>query len=174
MNGEISVFKNPPIIGYLTKTMANEYPDKQVGKTIIQKMIFLLVANGTFKFHYSMFHYGPFSSEVAGELDYAENLHIVDIAWEDNKGYFIRPGNNINTFENLLSESEKEKIRQATKVYGALTAGDISILATSIFLKIRFNTPEKDLPGVIQSIKPKYSIEDIRDIITKYSPGPAH
>ena len=174
MNGEISVFKNPAIIGYLTKTMANEYPGKQVGKTIIQKMIFLLVANGTFKFHYSMFHYGPFSSEVAGELDYAENLHLVNIAWEDNKGYFISPGENINTFEHLLGETEKEKIDQAVKDYGTLSAVDISILATSIFLKTRFNTPEEELPGVIQSIKPKYSIEYIRDIISKYSPGAVH
>jgi hypothetical protein len=62
MNREISIFKNPAVIGYLVKKMSEFYPGKQIGKTIVQKLIFLLVEKNIFYFRYSMFNYGHFSS----------------------------------------------------------------------------------------------------------------
>jgi uncharacterized protein YwgA len=168
MNREISIFKNPAIIGYLIKKMSEVYHGKQIGKTIVQKLIFLLVEKKVFYFRYSMFHYGPFSSEVAGELDYAGNLDIVDITWKYNEGYFIFPTKNIDHFEYLLTENEKKQIDQVVKNYGALSAVELSILATSIFLKTHFNTPEKALPQVVHNIKPKYTLEFIENIIKNH------
>ncbi len=174
MNNETSIFKNPAIIGYLIKKMSQQYPGKQVGKTIVQKMMFLLVAKRTFYFHYSMFHYGPFSSAVAGELDYAESLHIVNITWKNDEGYFIFPAENIDHFEYLLTENEKKDIDLIVKDYGTLSAVDISILATSIFLRIYFNTPEEELPKIVQSIKPQYSLQYVANIIRNDSPRVTH
>ena len=169
MNTEISIFKNPAFIGYLIKKMSEVYPGKQVGKTIVQKLIYLLVKKNTLSFRYSMFHYGPFSSEVAGELDYAENLDIVEINWKYNEGYFITPDKKIDRFEHLLTNDEKKQVDQVVQHFGSLSAADIFILATAIFLKSRFDTPEQELPQVVHNLKPKYSIKTIKDIIKSHA-----
>lgn len=170
MNKEISIFKNPALIGYLIKKMAEVYPEKQVGKTIVQKLIYILVKTGILFFRYSMFHYGPFSSEVAGELDYAENLDIVRIDWKYNEGYFISPSKNIDHFEHLLSYNEKKQMDQLVQYFGSLSAADISILATALFLQSHFNTPKVELSQVVRNLKPKYSIEHIEGIINNHTP----
>ncbi len=80
-------FNNVAMIGYLVKELNEKYPDAQVGKTVVQKMMFLLNRMKICDFNYTLYHYGPFSSEVANELDYASDLGIVEIEWEEDKGY---------------------------------------------------------------------------------------
>jgi len=166
-NGQRYGYFQKPCNNCLIKELSKTHPGKQIGETIVQKIIFLLVEKGVFHFDYSMFYRGPYSGEVAFELDYAENLGIVDITWKNNLGYFICPGEKINHFENLLSKNEKKQINQVVKDYGDLSAVELSILASSIFVRTRFNTPEEELPTVIQSIKPKYSLHFIENIINK-------
>jgi len=71
-NSDGSMFKNSGLLGYLVKSLKQKYPDRQIGKTVIQKMMYLLSRNGIMDFEFSMYHYGPYSSEVAGELNFAE------------------------------------------------------------------------------------------------------
>lgn len=161
--------RNPAIIGYLVKKILEMYPAKQVDTTIVHKMIFLLVAKGVFRFYYSMSYSGPGSWEVGGELDYAKILDIVHITWEKNLGYFIYPAKKNADFEYLLSGNEKKEIDQLVKNFGSLSALELSILASSIFIKTRFNTPEEKLPEIIQSIKPRCSLPFIEKVIKKQS-----
>jgi len=58
--------------------------------------------------------------------------------------------------------------------FGSLSAADLSILAAAIFLKSRFDTPEEELPQVVHNLKPKYSIENIENIIKSHTPKMAH
>lgn len=163
-----NIFKNPALIGYLVKKMLETYPGKQVGKDTIQKLIYFLVESKVVYFNYSMFHFGPFSSEIAYEMEYAENLNIIDIMWKSDHGFFITPSHKIDHFEDTLSKEEKKQVDNIVKLFGSLSNTDISILATTRFLFNRFETPEKELPMVIHYMKPKYTIKYIEDIIGKY------
>ena len=92
------------------KSLKQKYPDRQIGKTVIQKMMYLLSRNGIMDFEFSMYHYGPYSSEVAGELNFAERSGIVEISWVDEKGYYIKPTNNVEEFSSLLDDEEKHSV----------------------------------------------------------------
>lgn len=159
-------FKNAVLIGYLAGRIADQYPDKQVGKTIIQKMIFFLVEKGLFDFDYSMYHYGPYSWQVENEIDFAEKSQIIDVFWDEDKGYYVRPGVNYQNVAYLLSEPQKEQIDRLIYNLGYLSASDLSILATGLFMKNRFDVAEEDLPPIVHEIKPKYSLDAISKLLS--------
>ena len=113
-----SIFKYPALIGYMIERMSKEYPSKQIGKTIVQKIFYLLTHEGIVNFNYSMYHYGPYSSGLSGELNFAESTGIVDIKWVEDKGYFIYPTEKLKHFERRMIDMNtliKETAREAVK-----------------------------------------------------------
>jgi len=134
-NSDGSMFKNSGLLGYLVKSLNQKYPNKQIGKTKIQKMMYLLSRNGITYFDFSMYHYGPHSSEVTGELNFAERSGIVEISWEDEKGYYINPTNKVEEFSSLVEDDEKRAIDGLVELFGGFKAVDLSLIATALYLK---------------------------------------
>jgi uncharacterized protein YwgA len=156
-----SIFKYPTLIGYLVKRIKEKLPDKQVGKIIVQKMLYLLTREVPMKFDYSMYHYGPYSSEVSQELDFAENSGIVEIDWVDKQGYFIKSTDALEHFEPLLTEEDKHAIEKIVEGFYQFNAIELSIIATAFFLKDNFEIPETHLAKVIHTLKKNRSLEFI-------------
>lgn len=166
MKGE-SLFKHPALIGYLVRKIREKYPRTQVGKTMIQKMIYFLVRMRTADFAYSLYHYGPYSFEVAEELNFAEQSGIIKSEWVVDKGYFIEPTSGLDRFNDLLEPNEKAAIRNLVDKFGDLTAIQLSIIATAFFLKDNFSVPNERLAEVVKSIKPMHRIDFIKKALKK-------
>jgi len=162
-----SIFKNPTLIGYLIKRIKDKYPKRQVGKTIVQKMMYLLNRKDVVDFDYSMYHYGPYSSEVSGELNFAENTGIVQVKWITDKGYFIEATSKLNNFGKLIKEEEKTAIDEIVERFGSFNAIEISIIATGFFLKDNFGVRDTELVNVIHQFKQDYTIEFIESIMKR-------
>ena len=160
-----SIFTYPTLLGYLLKRMEDGYPDKQIGKTIVQKMMYLLTREGTVDFNYSMYHYGPYSSEVSGELNFASSAGIVNINWVDDKGYFINSTQKLENFKNLLTDQDTQVIDELVKKFGRFNAIELSLIATAFFLKDNFNVLDVKLAEVVHDAKPKYSHEYIKAVL---------
>lgn len=160
-----SIFTYPTLLGYLLKRMEKSYPDKQIGKTIVQKMMYLLTREGIVDFNYSMYHYGPYSSEVSGELDFANSTGIIDINWIDDKGYFINSTQKLENFETRLTEKNKQVVDKFVKKFGRFNAIELSLIATAFFLKDNFNIPNERIAEVVHNAKPKYSLEFIDSVL---------
>ncbi|HOT06259.1 MAG: hypothetical protein A4E45_00362 [Methanosaeta sp. PtaB.Bin039] len=164
-DSEESMFKTSGLMGYLVKRLNEERPDTQVGKTIIQKMMYLLSRNGIIDFDFSMYHYGPYSSEVAGELNFAERNGIVEISWEDDKGYFIKPTNKIEKFSYLLDDDEKRAVDELIERFGGFKAIDLSLIATALYLKDNFGVGDDRLVDAVHNAKNKYSLVYIEGVL---------
>ncbi len=163
-----SIFKYPALITYLVRTLQVRYPDKQIGKTIIQKMIYLLTLRGLIDIRYSMYYYGPYSQEVTDALNLAENTGAVEIKWVNDEGYFIhsKPGFS-EKFEHLLDEHEKGCIADIVETFGGLKSNELSIIATGLYLKSNFEIPNEKLMDAIRDIKPQYSKDYIKNVLEK-------
>jgi len=160
-----SIFNYPYFIGYLVKSLLNKYPNKQVGKTVVQKMCYLMSREGIADFDFSMYHYGPFSSEVEGELKFAKSSKIVKIRWVDDKGYFIEPGDKCNEFDNYLEEKEKKNIDKCVNKYGDFNAQELSIIATAFYSRENFDARDDELVSIVKSLKPNFKKEQIKKIL---------
>jgi len=167
-----SIFKETALIYYLIKKINEKNPSKQIGKTIVQKLVYLLTTEGIGEFDYSMYHYGPYSAEVSSELDLAKDIGAVEIEWVPSKGYFIRPkeikSKENKLLEELLSDEEKQKISSIVEKYSDFNAIELSIIATALFVRANFSVEsDEKLVEIVSSIKKQYKKEQIKDFLIK-------
>jgi uncharacterized protein YwgA len=164
-NHEESIFKAAGLIGYLVKRLNDNNPDKQIGKTIVQKMMYLLSRKNVARFDFSMYHYGPYSSELSGEMSFAEKSGIIEVAWKDNEGYFIRPSEIVEQFFSLLGSDERQAADEIVRQFGKFNATDLSLVATALYLRDNFGVEDRRLPEAVHNAKKKYSPEYIEKIL---------
>lgn len=162
-----SIFKGVAFIQYMVKQLYDNDPEKQIGKTVIQKMFYLLSRKGTVDLDYSMYHYGPYSGQVSSELNFAENSKAVKIEWKTDLGYFITPLK--KSYENYLEDDEKKSIDDIVVKYGNLSAVELSIVATALFAFDNFDLKDKnELIRVVSDLKTDYKRNTIKKLIEKY------
>jgi uncharacterized protein len=147
------------------KRLNEDNPEKQIGKTIVQKMMYLLSRKNIAGFDFSMYHYGPYSSELSGEMSFAERNGIIKVAWKDNEGYFIRPSESAEQFFALLDDEERQAVDDFVSQFGKFNATDLFLLATALYLKDNFGIEENRLPEAVHNAKKKYSTEYIEKIL---------
>lgn len=152
-------------MGYLVKKIGEKHINKQIGNTLIQKMLYLLTRQDVVDFDYSMHYYGPYSNEVSGELSFAEDVGIVESKWDPDKGYFIKPASQLTKFEPHVTENERQAIDGIVEKYGEFMAKDLSIIATALYLKDNFNTPDEELVEKVHNLKRKYPDEHIEKLL---------
>ena len=156
----------PILITNLVKRIKDEHPDKSVGKTIIQKMIYLLSLEGIGDSHYSLHHYGPYSPQIADEIDYAEFNDFLSVKWIDEQGYFIDVGNKFDLKEHHLETDVEQKVKIIVDKYSNYNAKDLSFIATARYLQTNFNINDpKEIVLKIHLMKPKYSELEIKNVL---------
>ncbi len=161
------------IIAYFARIIGNE---TQLGKTALQKLVFLLqeaynVPLGyDFKFHY----YGPFSSDLLGDLDYVDFLQGVSVEYEPSMGwYFIKPGpeneNIIKKGDDFLKKYTSE-ITEVCSNFGSRTAKALELRSTLIYLSKELEREGKpssfeELANRAKSLKPAFTLSRINRAI---------
>ncbi len=154
------------LIAYFVKRLRKKDEDMQIGKTVIQKMVYLFGLNSGRDFDYSMYHYGPFSKQVAWLLDLAQKNGYVDISWNSDKGYFIEPSGDIP--EDILDNDIKRDADAVIDRYGGYNAIDLSLIATGLYVKNNFDhESEEKLVDIVLSFKSDYGEERIRELLIK-------
>jgi len=165
MKKEESIFKLPTVISYLVKLMGDKNPGKQIGKTIIQKQMLLFARQQGIDLDYSMYHYGPYSSLVSSDLNYAEVLGLLSSNWIPDKGYFIKSTEEIGKYLHLLDDTEKNIIAKIVEDFGNFNASELAIIATAFFIKDNYKVPNDELPEAVHNAKPNFNINAIKEIL---------
>ena len=151
-----SILRGVAMVSHSVKKLSEKYPDSQIGKTIVQKIMYMLTRERVIDFNYSMYHYGPYSAQVSSEINFAENIGAVEIDWISDKGYFIKPKS--DELEGVLSEDDKQVVDRVIDKYGRFNAIEISIIATALFVEDNFEVNDtEELVRVVTSLKPQYS-----------------
>lgn len=164
------IFKNSALLAFLIKKLREDYPEKQIGKTVIQKMCYFLTRNKIFNYDYGMYFYGPYSFVVSGELDFAQDVGIIKMNWFADKGYEIDINKkNFEFVKDLIGDEEKKEIKKIIKDYGKFNANELSFIATSYFLKDKYNSNDEELLNDVSSIKYKFEKSYIKDILIQAS-----
>jgi len=140
------------LIGYLVKRLREEYPQKQIGKTTVQKMMFLLSRRGLTGARYNLYYYGPYSSQIEGATVLAEENGIISTKWVDDRGFFIEP---LNPGSEVVLEPEvKTSVDELVKKHGNRSATELSLLCTAIFLKDNHKVSDGKLIQILKDVKP--------------------
>lgn len=157
------------MIAYLAKKIQGL--NTQFGKTTIQKLIYILqeIYGVNIGYKYILYNYGPYSQDLASDLDYVAALDGVTISWVNSGGYDIKPGDRNEVFIEKSSgfiNLNKEKIDQAIMEFGGYNAKELELRATIIYMVHEHD--EKDIEKIVEKVydlKPYFSCEKIRSAV---------
>ena len=137
-----------------------------LGKTALQKMIFLLqrVFGLDFDYNYTLYTYGPFCADVARDLDIVAGFGGVEIAYDSKYGgYELRPGPAIDDLRRRAEEflsSIREPLDTLVADYGRATAKELELRSTIIYLA-RAEDSNEVLVELVHQAKPHFSLAQI-------------
>jgi uncharacterized protein YwgA len=148
------------------------------GKTALQKFVYLLQELYDIKagYDFSLYTYGPFSSDLLSDLDFVESLDGVNVNFlPEIQGYEISPGKANESIREKATEflkNAKGKIDRIIEDFGHFTAKDLELRSTIIFvnrdLKRKGQTNiHHELINLVQDIKPHFNKNEISDALSE-------
>ncbi|NTW88543.1 MAG: SocA family protein [Desulfobulbaceae bacterium] len=147
-----------------------EHRSPQFGKTVLQKIVYLLqtLFNVDCGYNYTLYYYGPYAADLLTDLDYVQNLGGIKIL-EMERGIRILPGEKhqelCNRAKPFLNASE-EGIEKVVSEFGDLTAKELELIATIVYADREVNGTgviysHLKFINLIQGIKPGFSQSEI-------------
>ena len=147
-----------------------------IGKTAMMKFIYLLqeVYGVSLQYDFEIYTYGPYSSEVMGDIDFASHNEIISLEvyqYPSGRGYLLKPAKEAKKAvqtEHAFIEKNKESIDAIITHFGKRTAKDLELITTIIYLykqclKNSWSTSISDLSSDVQEIKPHFGIDEIKE-----------
>ncbi len=157
------------IIAYLAKAMDGH--DAQFGKTSLQKIIYILqeVYQVNVGYKFILYNYGPYSADLATDLEYIAALNGVDVSWVNTGGYRIKPDSDVDTFiekSKDFLDKHKNDIDKAIETFGNLSAKELELRATIIYFVNDCGIREdSEVTDKIHQLKPYFKEDKIRSTI---------
>lgn len=138
------------IIADITKSLQKISP--QFGKTVLQKMIFLLeeVYKLNLGYNYRLYNYGPFCEELSSDLEYLSFVKGVKVQW-NGAGYEISPDEKTDYFIDKAKDfidDNRTQIDNAISCFGKMSAKDLELRATIIM----FNNQGENKDSIVKKI----------------------
>ncbi len=159
-------FKNAALVGLLVKKLEEKCADKQIGKTKIQKLMYLLGEELKEDLGYAMYHYGPYSIEIDEGLTLANIIGWLNVKWDVDRGYFISTKN--LPYRLQITDKEEKAIEYIVSKYGSFSALELSIIATAIYVRENFGVKNPDeLIDIVLDLKPNNQRDWIKSILQK-------
>ena len=156
----------------------------QLGKTVLQKIVYLLqaLAGVQSEYRFRFYTYGPFSVELLQDLDLVEGLGGVKIhrVVSEPGGFRIEPGENadglIRKANSLLEEQGAEAISRIVADFGHLPARDLELRATVVYvvrdLERRGKTVENGrVKELVENLKPRFHRHEVENAILELRKG---
>ena len=161
------------LIAYFAKRLGSK---NRLGRKAFQKIVHIATELGKVStgYHFSFYTYGPYSRELATDLELAEMLGgIVSSQDLSGGGYDIKAGTMGDTLieqsEFFLMDNEK-RLDSIIEYFGGHSAWTLELFSTLIFLKNRepiVAGNENILIARAKQLKPKYELADITAAYTK-------
>ena len=169
------------LIAAVVKKLRPKSP--QLGKTVLQKIVYLLQALAGVQagYRFRFYTYGPFSVELLQDLDLVEGLEGVKInrVVSLTGGFDIEPGENaeglIRKANSLLEkQGANDKISRIVGDFGDLPARDLELRATVVYVVRDLQRREESLEKsrvmeLVENLKPRFEKHEIEESISDLS-----
>jgi len=145
--------------------IAQKHPE--IGKTAIMKCVYFLqeLKKVPLDYDFEIYTYGPYSSEVMEEIDFARQTGLIEVKWVDYPNGMH--GYQVSALKNVTTSYDKQ-IEEVVNTFGSKTAKELELLSTILFVQKSYNKNKwgknrDSLCATVQEIKPRFSIHEIED-----------
>lgn len=157
------------IISEITRTKQG------LGKTAMVKYLYLLqeVYNVPLQYNFEIYTYGPYTSEVMGDIDLATHFGAISTEvchYTNTYGYSLNPSVNIDNYinkEKSFLNKQKKSINDIIAKFGQKTAKELELITTIIYLyksyiNNNWDASIKEISRNVHEIKPHFDISSIQ------------
>lgn len=149
--------------------MVSQAPGQKLGRTQVMKLFYFLqeLKGVPLGYDFRLFTYGPFDSEVLGDLSTACGLEQVAekvVTYPRGYGYEITPMQEGEALSRVLERTNPDltqKVDEVVREFGHLGAGELELRSTILFADRELGesgTPvtESELASRVRRIKPHF------------------
>lgn len=152
---------------------------RQFGKTVMQKMVYLLqAAYGVgCGYDFSFYTYGPYSFDLSRDLKIIEHHGGVEINFVNSGiwGYSIKPGDKSSHFREKAANTIRQhslKLDAVIKEFGKYSAKELELRSTIIYVCREAEENEQqqsrdDFIELVHNLKPNFDLKHIENVITR-------
>jgi hypothetical protein len=155
-------------IAVFTELIENSGSD--IGRTALMKMCYFLqtLKNVPLGYDFSLYSYGPFDSEVLGDLRTAEDMSVIESNVESFSGGYQYSLSNSEGAAHVRKDCKAfitkhaEDISWVANTFGSKSASELELLSTIVYVDQsgearNFNS----LRDKVKLIKPRFSLDEI-------------
>jgi len=138
----------------------------QFGKTVLQKLVYILQAvyRVPCGYDYILYNYGPYSEELADDLSFFASMDGVRVEWGQGPGYKIKKAVKTAHFrergKGFLTQYASQ-IEDVIKEFGDMNAKELELRSTIIYVSKEEPLEKKDLLNRVKEIKPHFTDSEI-------------
>jgi len=142
-----------------------------LGKIQLQKLVYFLQEHSNrVGYTYVIFHYGPYSFELAEDIERLNTLRVLCIEPDESGyGYHIKPGVHCEVMTNnddVFFDAHSQALKAVLDSFGEMTASDIELAATIHFVNAVLSDQAKgdigdDVITAVKELKPHFGIDQI-------------
>jgi uncharacterized protein YwgA len=149
-----------------------ETEGRVLGKTALQKLVFFLqgVRGIQLGYDYTLYTFGPFSSALAADLDFANMMDVVDVKYDSRVGgYEIVPsteGPAVEKHAKPWLKSIKSDLEAVYESFAGLGARALELRATIAYVakdalaRQRMLTDDR-IVNIVHDLKPHFDVDTI-------------
>jgi len=159
----------------LIAVLAERSPKGWIGRTNLMKLAYFLqtLRSVPLEYHFTLYSYGPYDTDVLDDLDSASNLGIVQVETKQypngNYGYEITPGPQADRAKEAASEflsKYRNDVDWVMALFGDLTVPQLELASTLIYVDREvFRSGKtldmKTLVRRVRDVKPHFSEREI-------------
>ncbi len=140
--------------------------NREVGKTFIQKSIYLLQEGlkENLDYDYKLHFYGPFSQELADDIDTLEDLGLIDVNYDPKgHGYHIRITEEGKSFLSRFQAQygiENDKLEKVLNLISGEFVREMELLGTVLYFA-KLTGDENEIKKLVNMVKPHFPEREI-------------
>ena len=159
------------LVAFLAKKFG---PTNKLGRKAFQKIVHLTseLVDVPTGYSFSFYTYGPYSRELAADLEYSEVLGSISSTMDSNNGGFdIQPGPGVDVVIGSSSDYIEKYFNDIEFIFthfGGQSAKMLELYSTIVFVQNRVVDLDNDnLKLKVKNLKPKYIESEIESAILK-------
>ena len=150
-----------------------------IGRTALMKFCYFLqtLRRVPIGYHFTLYSYGPFDSDVLADLDTAEALGAVQASvsyYPGGYGYEIRPAGQCESAKQLAVQflnQHETAIASVIDEFGNLSPAELELASTIVYIDREASSNQEQLHNEelvqrVRDVKPRFTEEQVRNQVS--------
>ncbi|MGB9847668.1 MAG: hypothetical protein ACPLKV_00370 [Minisyncoccia bacterium] len=157
--------KGTGIVCFLLAVWQKQYPQRKIGRIILQKLLFLFAQRQKYEWGYHLNHLGPTSELVDLFLSWAENRQYVRLERKNGACWVVFQEVSSEIFD-CLSQEDKVVIREIVEKFGCLRSEELVVTTTALYMEQNYKIEDKKMIiDLILESRPTMVREEVKKLV---------